>query len=235
MAYAPRRGSATLLWGLLCGIVLGLLIVLDHVVLAGQLRNAALGAGLVSLLLSRGILYMIGLVLFFLGGLLAARRSGAVESGMFAGLIASGLAGLTNLVFSVLAADAVNRRLQRTSAVRRALPAVHAAFGTALFSAVVAFIAVLLIGAGVGALGGLAGRGSTRRGRPFQGSGPAGPFGYPPPPAPQASVSGYPPPMAPASPVSSKSPIPPQSGTYPPLPPGYVPGNDSPTIQTYRP
>lgn len=243
MAQQPRRGSTTLLWGLLFGIILALLVVLDRLFVVGALRQAGLGAGLVSLLLSRGVLYVVGLALFFLGGLLAARRSGVVESGVFAGLLAGALAGLTNLVVVVLADAAVSRRLQRAATARRALPALHAAIGTSLFSAVVAFIVVALVGAGVGALGGLVGRGSGRHGQPFQGGGNPDALGYPPPPAPQAPAGGYAPPMPPMPSMtpSDYSPVtPPPSGfnpLIPPMPPapGYLPGSDTPTIQTSQP
>ena len=234
MVQQPRRGSTTLLWGLLFGIILALLIVLDHVFVAGQLRHAGLGTGLVSLLLSRGVLYVLGLALFFVGGLLAARRSGVVESGVFAGLIAGTIAGLTNLVFAVLAAGAANRRIQAAGVVRRALPALHAAISSGIFSAVVAFVAVSLVGAGVGALGGLAGRGSGGHGQPFQGIGPSGVRGYPAGPVAQASAGGYAPPMPPMG-YPMAAPLPSLSGHSTPMPPGYIPGNDSPTIQTSWP
>jgi hypothetical protein len=230
MAQQPRQGGTTLLWGLLFGFVLALLILLDRFFVAGQLRHAGLGTGLVSLLLSRGVLYVVGLALFFLGGLLAARRSGVMESGLFAGLLAGGIAGLTNLALVVLAAGAVNRRLQSAAAARHLLPALRAAGGTSIFSAVATCIAVSLIGAGVGALGGLAGRGSGRHGQSFQGGGAPGTFGYPPQPVMSTPAGGsYVPPMPPPD----YTPVAPPSGGYnPPMPPGYVPGNDSPTIQT---
>ncbi|HLJ81304.1 MAG TPA: hypothetical protein VKT52_07465 [Ktedonobacterales bacterium] len=240
MAQQPRRGNTTLLWGLLFGIILALLVVLDRLFVAGALRQAGLGAGLISLLLSRGVLYVVGLALFFLGGLLAARRSGAVESGVFAGLLAGALAGLTNLVVVVLADAAANRRLQRAATARHVLPTLHAAMGTSIFSAVVTLIVVTLVGAGVGALGGLVRRGSGRRGQPFQGGGSPGAFGYPPPPAPQAPAGGYAPPMSSMSPITPPdySPVtPPTSGFNPPMPPvpGYLPSSDTPTIQTSQP
>lgn len=228
MAQQPRRGSTTLLWGVLFGIILALLIVLDRLILASQPRHTGPGAPFVSFLLSRGVLYLVGLALCFLAGLLAARRSGAVESGVFAGLIVGGLAGLTNLVFVVLAADAANRRLQRAAVARHALPPLHAAIGAGMLSALVGFVAVTLIGAGAGAIGGLAGRGSGWHGQPFQRGGPPT-FGYPPPSATHSPVGGYVPPMPP----SESTPVPPSpSSSSPPTPPGYIPGSDAPTIST---
>ncbi|MGH2517966.1 MAG: hypothetical protein ACRDHP_20155 [Ktedonobacterales bacterium] len=235
MAQQSRRASATVLWSLLFGLALALLIVLDRLVVAGQLRHASFGAGLVSLLLSRGVLYVIGVALFFLAGILAARRSGAVESGVLAGLLAGILAGLTNLVFTMLAVSAANRHLQRAAAARGLLPALHAAVGSAIFSAAVAFLAVSFVGAGVGALGGLAGRGRGRRNQTFQGGNGMVPpaFGYPPfPPAP-APVSSYTPLITHQNDAQG---TPPPSGyDPPPMPPGPYPGGDSPTIQTSWP
>jgi hypothetical protein len=232
MAQQPRQGGTTLLWGLLVGFVLALLILLDRFFIASQLRHAGLGTGLISLLLSRGILYVVGLALFFLGGLFAARRSGAMESGLFAGLLAGGIAGLTNLVLVILAAGAVNRRLQGAAAARHLLPVLRTAVGTSVFSAVATCVAVCLVGAGVGALGGLAGGRSIQRGQPFQGGGAPGAFGYPPRPVAPAPAGGYVPPMPPPddTPVA-----PPPGGYNPSMPPSYVPGNDSPTIQTSWP
>jgi len=231
MAQQPRRSRTTFLWGVLSGIILALLIVLDRLVLAGQLRHAGLDASLVAVLLSRAVLYILGLALFFLAGLFAARRSGAVESGVFAGLLAGGLAGLTNLVFAVLAAGAARRRLPRVATARHALPALHAAAAAGISSGVVAFVVVSLVGAGAGALGGLAGRRVGGRGQPFHGGGGPSTFGYPPG-APQAPASGYGSPMPPTEYIPA---TPPPPGYTPPMPPGYVPGNDDPTIQTGAP
>lgn len=217
MAQHPRRGSTTLLWGLLFGTILALLIVFDRLALAGALRRAGLGGGgvLVSLLLSRGVLYVIGLACFFVAGLLAVRRTGAVESGLLAGLMAGAIAGLTNLVFTMVTLSIASHRMQRAAAVRHLTAALRATVGSGIFSAVVVCIAVSLVGAGMGALGALAGRGSAQ-GLPFQG-GP-GPYipGYPPPPPASTPTVGY------ASSASL-------------TPPGYVPGNDAPTIQTGQP
>lgn len=213
MAQHPRRGSAALLWGFVFGIILAVIVVLDDLALAGQLRRIGIGGGavLAPLLRSRIVLYFVGLLLFFLAGVLAVRRTGAVESGLFAGLIAGALAGLTNLVLVIILASVILPRLHRAARLADVLPTI--------FSVIFACIVVSLVGAGMGALGALAGRGSARPGQAFQGGpGPYTSGAYPPPP---------PPPPPSSTPTTGYS--------TPTTPPGYIPGNDAPTIHTGQP
>jgi hypothetical protein len=111
-------------------------------------RLAGTGAGHPGLVLVEVVVILIVLLLFFLAGALAAHRARAVEAGIGAGVIAGAIVGGAHLLVVVVTIFAALR------------PAVVASL---LFGLVTALTA-LILGAGMGALGGLAGRGQKSPG-----------------------------------------------------------------------
>jgi hypothetical protein len=224
MAQQPRRGHPALLWGVLFGALLAVLVILDRFFLAGILRRAGLtGGSLGAALIAQMIFFAVALALFFVAGLLAARRAGTVEAGLYAGLLAGLIGGIVALVLSVLFVAGAARhmpaalRLPRPQALRaRAIYTALLAGG--LVRSVLGVIAATVIGGGMGALGGLAGRGHP----------PAGPYPYQPPMYPPAGA---------APPASTPAGTYPPAGSYSgaPMPPPVTPGNDAPTLQSWPP
>jgi hypothetical protein len=211
--YRSRGGSAAL-WGILIGLLLIVLIVLHQLLLAPTARRIfSPGGNLIYSLLA----LLVGAALYFLAGYLAARRSGASEAGLFAGLIAGGIVGLAVLVFTVLAALAVRNGAHGVLAAR--YPAlVRAAVRSALARSILDVFVQALVGAGLGALGGLLGR---RRTPPVAGA-HAAPY-MPPAPVPHPSTP-------PSSPWPATPPSP-----YPYMTPATPLGDDAPTITPPRP
>ena len=199
-------GASAALWGIIIGLILAGLVVLHQLVLAAMLRRGfALGGSLIYTVLA----LVIAAALYFLAGLLAARRANALEASIFAGLIAGLIVGLTVLVIAVLGLVLRDQRVALAAA--RHLALVRTAVSSTLFRSVLGVALQALIGAGLGGLGGLAGR---RRTPPETGT-------------PYATNS---PPTRPASPLPG-SPPPPQPYPYAPVSPL---GDDSPTITPHR-
>jgi hypothetical protein len=154
------RGSA-LLWGSCFGALAVALDLLDRFLIGSvdrvapalvnalQRRRAVAARvghpGLVLLL--EGVVILILLLLFFLAGALAAHRAHAVEAGIGAGVIAGAIVGAVHLLVVVITILIASR------------PAV-----SDLVFGVITALAALILGAGMGALGGLAGRGQNSTG-----------------------------------------------------------------------
>jgi len=181
MAPRKRWGGIAALWGLLFGVLAAMLAVLDRIFTA---RAAAPRAGLALLPgggLVRIALVAVGLLFFFLAGVFAARAARLVEPGIVAGLLAGLVVGLTAIALTLLAIGDIQSSVPRRLAASRAL---HVLEGGAIVRALVILILAALVGAGLGALGGLAGRGR-----------PVPPAAYPsatPPPSPAAPHTGGP-------------------------------------------
>ena len=183
--YRSRGGSAAL-WGIIIGVILATLVVLHQLLLAGMVRRTfALGGSLVYTALA----LLIAAALYLLAGFLAARRANAVEAGLFAGLIAGIIAGVTALAIVVLALVLRDHRIAAAAARHPVL--LRAAAVSALARGVFGVAVQALIGAGLGALGGLAGR---RRTPPIA-AGPYTPYTQPAAPQPPYPYA-YPPPPA---------------------------------------
>lgn len=219
MESQPRRSSRTLLWGTLFGIVFAILLVVERLFEGRLARFAGLGAPRPGLaLLAPAILFVLEFTCFFLAGLLSARRTHALSSGLAAGLIAGIIAGVVGLVIALHTASAAEQVVRHAAVAPRLRSVLQAGIAGAVVRAVFGAITTVLVGAGAGALGGLAGRGSAA-GTP----GSPGPLPYST--GGTVSVPGYPP-------------VPPQNVSgqqYGPVTPHtYIQGNDSPTVQTLR-
>jgi hypothetical protein len=212
-----RTGSA-FLWGIIFGLILAVLIVLDRAVLAGIARRGVrtgFGSAVGAVLFSSGIAVLVTIILYFLAGVLAARRARALEAGLFAGMIAGAIAGATRLTLTVLTLAALRPPPVTTPSRLRLERLVTA--GT-LASAVAALVVDVLVGTGLGALGGLIGRGSA--------------------PAALPSAAPYQPYQPGELTASGSAASPPRQGPYPmgqDLPSARTPGGDYPTTPSSFP
>lgn len=210
-----RRGgtSSAFLWGGVFGTFAILFNIIGRFLAIGRaarvprvvIRPLA-GGILVGILLPLAVLCC-----FFVAGLLAARRAGRVEPGIFAGLIAGGIVGAGTLVVAIASTAMVRHgvRIGGIGAPRLAVVVLATALGSLAASAVV--------GTGIGALGALVGR--------PRGNTMAAGWSYPYQAGPVASgVGGGPTPGA--MPYAS-------GGAYPlPTSPNYAAEGSMPTIQT---
>ena len=213
MAQQRSRGGSAALWGIIFGLILAALDVLHQLVVAGAVRRA-LGPG--TSLIYTALALLIAAALYFVAGLLAARRANALEAGVFAGLIAGVIVGATALALTLIVLAL------RPPLVVRHPGLVRAAEIAGVVRAALGVVVQALIGAGLGALGGLAGRRPT----PPVASGPYTPYTPYAPYTPPQPAS----PPAPGAPQQPASPPPytqPQA-PYTPLP------DDAPTITPQR-
>ncbi len=211
------QGKPAVRYGLIFGAVIaaiGIASTLLQAVMGTAALISATGTltrtGAVTTLLGC-VLFLVYLGLYFVAGMLTARRTGTVGSGAVAGLIAGALGGTIGGGVSLI--------------IKLANPA-PAALSQSGVSGSVFMIGVIIgvifgialdigLGAGLGALGALAGRGQFR--------GPAQPYqeamyqGFQQPGYPQYPQQGYPQPGA-YPPPPGEYPAPPQPGAYPPSP-----------------
>jgi hypothetical protein len=204
---ATRRGIS-LQWGLLAGVVMLLLNIINIV---------GLGAG--------PIVFIINLLVMGVAGLLASRETGKVSTGVIAGLIAGAIGFLDIFVkvfYQVITSDT---------------PGGIGVVAAGALIALVLFEGLAIgLGAGIGAIGGLIGRGvyNSSHPQPTQTFMPPmaapmppmqGAYGPPsvyPPSYPAQPSGAYPPQYPPAAPYPPESGQ--ASGAYPPAyPPQYPP------------
>jgi hypothetical protein len=217
--------GAIVRWGLLFGGIMALLgstAAIVTILLEGSLASdpssvrAFTAVTLVSGLVSCG-LNVVYLALFFVAGILTARRTGNVRSGALAGLLAGGLGGLINGAVAVTLLFLSPALFPSGSTL--GIPIAPAATHIPVWIVITAIVGLVIwcgVGAGLGALGALVGQSQFRAAhpelaqpRPY----PSAPYpgNYPPTPP----MGAYPPP-----PPGVYAPSP---GTYPPPPPGAYP------------
>ena len=203
MAEQPRGGLAWL-WGLLFGGLAAAVILLDRFAPIRPARRIV-AVGAIPLLP-----FVLGLLFFFLAGLIAARHSHRLESGLAAGLIAGASAGLMNVALVLVEVVAAGTRT-RAAGIQRS-DVVRLLQATALARGLGALLILAILGLGMGALGGLASRGRPPAAQPL-----------PPPPPPM-------PPLYPPQPPAATS----YGGTLYPSSSPYTPSDD-PTMLTSLP
>ncbi|HZC79088.1 MAG TPA: hypothetical protein VE258_15150 [Ktedonobacterales bacterium] len=208
MAEQPRGGLAWL-WGLLCGGLAAAVILLDRFAPIRPARRIV-AVGAIPLLP-----FVLGLLFFFLAGLIAARRSYRLESGLAAGLIAGASAGLMNVTLVLVEVVAAGTRT-RAAGIQRS-EVVRLLQVTVLAHGLGALLILAILSLGMGALGGLAGRGRPPAAQPWA---PYAPMPPPPPPMPPRY-----PPQPPAT--SYGGALYPSSSPYTP--------SDDPTVLTSPP
>lgn len=210
MRQVPTGNPASTL-GIRYGAILGIILVVVAAI------------GLASYNLSRVFSLpsdVIGLGMFLAVGIHTARKTGTASSGAIAGLLAGAISAVINAVVVIVLTLAFVNRYRANE--QRSLQQSAALFGLkntqlnvtnaevltgAIASVVIGLVVATVVGAGIGALGGLIGRGGYRPQQPYQetmyqglGTPPPAP-GFPPatgtpPPAP----GGWPEPTPPASP-----------------------------------
>lgn len=193
-----RRSSAgsAFLWGGVFGAAAIALTLVGRLALVARMARAVrpamrplAGVTLVGIILTLAVI-----ACYFVAGLLTARRAGRIEPGIFAGLIAGGIAGLGTLVLALIGV-ALARRGLRMSVGIGGIGVSRLAVAT-LASALVGVVTSAIVGTGVGALGALAGRpgggaAATSWRYPYQAS-PMGPGAEAGVPAQAPHPAGYP-------------------------------------------
>jgi hypothetical protein len=216
-------GGSALLWGSIFGGLVVILDLIDHFLLGGVDRVAPAIVAVLRrrhlvvvrtvnpgrILLVEGIVLLITFSLFFLAGVLAARRAGASEAGIGAGALAGAIVGVAHMTIVVVII----------------FLAAHPAVGAEIVRGLLVAFSALILGVALGALGGLIGRGPRERGAPS-----ARPL-YTPPPAP-ATIDYYPSSSS-AGPVTPSVQAP--GERTPPTPYHYGPQNDYPTAPLQTP
>jgi hypothetical protein len=237
-----RSGNPAVRYGLIFGGIIAALVLVDILARAGSGVVAGGGNAVGGL----GCLFaLISIVLLGAAGWMAARATGRTGSGAIAGLLA-GLVGSAILAITLIVLVLVLPQSDFTSVVtsqgRHLAPAEARRVVTIaiIFFDAILVLVVVGLGAGLGALGGLIGKGqyngpvnaypqSYYQGPP-QGFAPP-PAGYPPTGYP--SQGNYPPPGAPGNYPPPGS-YPPQQGSYPP-PGAYPPPGSYPPPAGYPP
>jgi hypothetical protein len=182
MAEQPR-GSLAWPWGLLFGGLTAAMILLDRFAPIRPARRIFAVAAIPLLPFALGLLF------FFLAGLIAARRSHRLESGLAVGLIAGATAGLMNVALVLVEVVAAGTRT-RAAGVQRS-DVVRLLQATVLARSLGALLILAILGLGMGALGGLAGRGRPPAAQPLPPYVPMPPPQMPPQYPPQPSATSY--------------------------------------------
>lgn len=229
-------GRPALRWGLIFGGIAALLAIISSATsLLGPTTvtpsNVYTSGGTVAAYTGlRCLFFLVMLALFFLAGMFTARQTGTVGSGTLSGVIAGLFGGVVAGIASAILLFTRESNLlpDTTSTVPngQAIVVIGAIFGIILSIALYAGL-----GAGVAALGALAGRGNAAARNGYPPMTPPGmyprypPAGFPPPGYPQQQgmyppQPGYPPQQPGYPPQYPPQPgYPPQQGMYPPPPP----------------
>jgi hypothetical protein len=202
MMAQPQRSSLALVWGLVCGAIY------IAIALAGRFLGIAIQRRIGAITVGQGVLLLIELALLVVAGVLAARRSGRVESGALAGVITGLVIGIA--IFVLVLGGGLTLQ-QRVHALGARTLGLRAAYVVALVQASAGIGLTALVGLALGALGGLIGRGQSQ------------------PPAMHAYATG-----PRAQPFEPDASAPAQSFSASFGTPRY-PGGDAPTIQTPPP
>ncbi len=224
-----RSGNPAVRYGLIFGGIIGVLRLISTAIQYGTGGRRAFAESTGTFGGGRGggalafacLSLLIGLAIYFLAGMFAARETGRTGSGAISGLLAAIIGGAIGAVISVIAAATVPAAdwysilSEANTKVNSPSEAKTAAIIVVLILAVVGLLIAAGVGAGVGALGGLAGKGRYNGPvNPYQQSFYQGPQGFSPPPG--YPPTGYPPQGTPGSyPPPGNYPPP---GAYPPSP-----------------
>src|SRR5215469_4947625 len=219
-------GNPALRWGLICGGATGLLAAISGIVQLAQLASGESALRLQAAgfsLLFTCVFFLVDLALFFVAGMMTARQTGTVGTGTMAGLIAGLGVGIVGAVFAVISVVAAKPGTYTAGFPTGTGPQLSQSFivTASILSSIIRVLLFAGLGAGLGALGALAGRDASPAARAN-----AGGFAYYPPPPPPPPGAGYPggysyPPSGPSG--SAPSGYPPSGASGYPVPPGYPP------------
>ncbi len=160
-----NAGKVAFQWGLIFGLILGL--VDAGILLMNAFVNSASGNAVLALLFSV-LGFLLGLAAYFVAGILASNKTGKVSTGTFAGLWTGAIYGVIGFVVSMTLFFTVSLpKLQNTSAYPSSsslspdtlrTTAIFAGVGFAIFGICLA----VGLGAGLGSLGGLIGKSTSK-------------------------------------------------------------------------
>jgi hypothetical protein len=159
-------GSPAFRTGVTFGIILGIIQIA-----VGLINTYAKVGGMISLINIIGII--VAIILYLLAGLIAARQTGRVGSGAFAGLwtgvISSILGFIATLLFTYLNRAGLRRTAlsaAQTAAgqIHQSVPAIttQTVLGAAIVAGILGILLSILLGLILGAIGGLFGRAFAR-------------------------------------------------------------------------
>lgn len=207
-----------LIWGISLGIIQIIVTVLTGIL---RVSNPAIA------LLLELLAFLIALTFYLLAGLFAARQTHRVSTGTFAGLLTGVFQGILGFIATIVVDIATINRVRRVAQglVNAANIPFHYTNGFIIAAAIIGGLIGLVfatgLGAGLGALGGLIGRGNVQQqppsmpypGQPYPPYG-AYPYPYPYPPQPGQPYQGMPP-----YPGQQVTPANEQASTVPPTTP----------------
>jgi len=219
----PNSGKVAFQHGLIFGLIQA--AIASAILLTNTfVGNSSTRLGLALVL--TGVGFLLGLVAYFVAGILAAKQTGKVSTGTLAGLWTGVIYGVITFVVSMILFFTVN--LPKLTGLQQSSSATSTNFETfrtaAIFGGVgFAIFGILFacgLGAGLGALGGLIGKNSSRvtlpstyppfPGQPYPGQ-PYPPQGYPGQPYPPQPYPGQPGQPYPPQPGGEQRPNPDQS------------------------
>lgn len=216
-----RSGTgAAFLWGGVFGVSSAALRLLGQFIILWRFARVVRVAirPVVGLTLLGILFSLAAIACYFLAGMVAARRTGRIEPGIFAGLIAGSIVGLGTLALLLVGVGLVGPGILGGVGSRVPSPRVVMSLLLPILSIA---LSTAFVGTGLGALGALVGRprGNT--------AGVGGGYAY------QAGAMG---PGAQAGGMPHATGLAPAGGyaapTPPPPPPGYSTGEDAPTVQS---
>lgn len=225
----PQQGHPALRYGVIFGGIIAVLSIISNVIsIADGSETAAFNASSGQASVSSGILglgclfFLVYLALYFVAGMLASSKTGRVGTGSLAGLVAGAVGGIVGLVAGIIAImtiptstfQSIADRTQTSGGTPLTAQQVQSAIvAVGIVGAILGLLFAIGLGAGIGALGGLAGRGRAPRPQYMEAMYPGMAQGYPPAPGyPQQPQGAYPQPGYPPQGY-------PQPGQYPPPPP----------------
>lgn len=215
-----QRNSAgsAFLWGSVFGAGAIAITLIGRFILAGRIARALrIGIRPVAGVTLAGVLLSLAVIAcYVLAGLLAARRAGRIDAGIFAGLIAGGIVGLGTLALTLIGLGLARRGLHMGVGLRGGVARPRLVMPV-LMPALVRMLSSAIVGTGLGALGALVGRprGNT--------AGIGGSYAY------QAGATTHGAGSVPGVPGHGH--VPGYAAPTPP-PPGYPTGDDTPTVQS---
>ncbi|GAC1625872.1 MAG: hypothetical protein NVS4B9_17360 [Ktedonobacteraceae bacterium] len=249
----PNMGRVAFRYGLIIGIILAVveavIVIINAFVSLASLAatngssTPNLGSSLFSLGLS-GVGLLLGLTAYFVAGILAARQTGRVSTGVFAGMWTGAFYGVIIfvvsqvLLFTVTLGPTLNRLSYSATRIDQLRTITIAA---SLIGGILGIAFAVGFGAGLGALGGLVGRNSWRKTHPqpaFPPPYPGQPYAMNMPmmPMQQYPAQGYPGPgYPPQQPPSYAPPQPWVGGAYPVNPEPVRPQPERPTVEPAEP
>ena len=171
-----KTGRVALRWGLIFGVILALvndgIYLITSLISAHSLSTTTTSSvASTALGLSLGLsclIFLIGLAAYFVAGILAARQTGLVRTGVFAGMWTGGVYGIVDLIVRLIVVFAITLPAEQALLTTSTATTRQFLVVGGIIEVVIAFLLAIGVGAGMGALGGLIGRSNARKRMPQQ-------------------------------------------------------------------